>query len=64
MGAGLIAGSNAREACSIESAPALRQAGVSFVCAEITGLDLTRPGAAAGGTPPLRWTDSALMSGL
>jgi len=61
---GLIAGLYAREACSIDLRRLCAQAGVSFVCAEITGLDLTRQELQLAGRPPCAGTDSALMSGL
>jgi len=60
---GLIAGLYAREACSIDLRRLCAQAGVSFVCAEITGLDLTRQELQLAGRPPLRWDRLSLDVG-
>ena len=52
---GLIAGLYAREACEINLRRLADQAGVSFVEAEITGVDLTRRVLLLEGRPPLRF---------
>ena len=52
---GLIAGLYAREACEINLRRLADQAGVSFVEAEITGVDLTGRVLLLAGRPPLRF---------
>ena len=52
---GLIAGLYARDACEINLRRLADQAGVSFVEAEITGVDLTRRVLLLEGRPPLRF---------
>jgi len=60
---GLIAGLYARESCSIDLRRLCARAGVSFVCAEITGLDLARQELHLAGRPPLRWDRLSLDVG-
>lgn len=52
---GLVAGLYPREACAIDLRRLCRLAGVSFVRAEITGLELEKRELVLAGRPPLRW---------
>lgn len=52
---GLVAGLYPRGACAIDLRQLCRQAGVSFVRAEITGLELEQRELVLAGRPPLRW---------
>ncbi|MGB7564565.1 MAG: bifunctional NADH dehydrogenase FAD-containing subunit/selenide, water dikinase SelD, partial [Prochlorococcaceae cyanobacterium] len=52
---GLVAGLYPREACAIDLRRLCRLAGVSFVRAEITGLELEQRELVLAGRPPLRW---------
>ncbi|MFM7551088.1 MAG: selenide, water dikinase SelD [Cyanobacteriota bacterium] len=52
---GLVAGLYSREACSIDLRRLADRAGVSFVEAEINGLDLAARELLLGGRPPLRF---------
>ncbi len=52
---GLVAGLYEPEACAIDLRHLAEQAGVSFIAAEITGLDLSQRLLALAGRPPLRF---------
>ena len=60
---GLIAGLYGRQECSIDLRRLCQLAGVAFVRAEITGLDLERRELVLAGRPPIRWDRLSLDVG-